>query len=272
MNKILISAIALALPAVASAQVQLISGYNFGQFLGGGAPSVDATTFDTIGSVGANFRLTSQAPASSGGGFVGNNSLPGNYSVSGGGRAYWDGTNGSSAYDFSSGVEIVSVVTGPNSVNSLTVQGYQMGVAGDDINQGLRTTLSNGRIAFAGIDTTGFTDYTPGSVLQSNLTFAASVTTPVTVNWFLNGSAVSFGSTVLSGATMTSYTVDLPAGFYGLTAANLVAEFSGAATIDNVQFNGLAAIPEPSTYAAILGLATFGVAALRRRKTAISLS
>lgn len=271
MNKILISAIALALPALASAQVQLMSGFNFGQFLGAGAPSVDATTFDTIGSVGANFRVTSQAPASSGGGFVGTNGLAGNYSVAGGGRAYWDGTNGSTTYDFTSGVQIVSANTGPNSVNSLTVQGYQMGVAGDDIGQGLRTNLANGRISFAGINTSDYIDYTPLNSLQSNLTFAAAVTAPVTVNWFLNGSAVSFGSTVLSGG-MASYTVDLPSGFYGLAAAQLVAEFSGSALIDNVQFNGLNAIPEPSTYAALIGFATFGVVALRRRKAALSLS
>lgn len=271
MNKIIISVIALALPALATAQVQLISGFNFGQFLGDGAPSVNAETFETIGSVGANYRLNNQAPASSGGGFVGNNSLPGDYSVAGGGRVYWDGTNGSSSYDFSNGVDIKSVFTGPNSVNGATVQMYTMAFAGDDIGQGLLTQIAGNRIAFAGIDTLAFVDYAPANALESNLTFAASVTSPVTVSWFLNGSAVSFGSTALAGSTLTSYSVDLPAGFYGISAAQLVAEFSGTATIDNVQFNG-AAIPEPSTYAAILGLATFGVVALRRRKNALSLS
>lgn len=272
MKKIIISAFALALPALASAQVQLISGFNFGQFLGAGAPSVDATTFDTIGSVGANFRLNSQAPASSGGGFVGANGLPGNYSVAGGGRAYWDGTNGSSAYDFSSGVQIVSVNTGPNSVNGLTVQGYSLAFAGDDIGQGLGTNLVGGRISFAGINTSSFLDYTPANALQSNLTFAAAAPgSPVTVNWFLNGSGVSFGSTLISGG-LQSYTLDLPAGFYGLASAQVVAEFSGTALIDNLQFNGLTAIPEPSTYAALISLATLGVVALRRRKAALSLS
>jgi hypothetical protein len=272
MKKVIISAFALALPALASAQVQLMSGFNFGQFLGAGAPSVDATTFDTIGSVGANYRLGSIAPASSGGGFVGTNSLPGNYSVAGGGRAYWDGTNGSTAYDFTSGVQIVSVNTGPNAVNGLTVQGYTMAFAGDDIGQGLGTNQANGRISFAGIDTSGFLDYTPGSPLHSNLTFAAAAaSTPVTVNWYVNGSGVSFGSTVISGG-LASYTVDLPSGFYGLASAQLVGEFSGSALLDNVQFNGLNAIPEPSTYAAIIGFATLGVVALRRRKAALSLS
>jgi hypothetical protein len=265
MKKVIISAFALALPALASAQVQLMSGFNFGQFLGAGAPSVDATTFDTIGSVGANFRLNSQAPASSGGGFVGNNSLPGNYSVAGGGRAYWDGTNGSSLYDFSSGVQIVSVNTGPNATNGMTVQGYTLAFAGDDIGQGLGTNLANGRISFAGINTSAFMDYTPAGAIQSNLTFAAAAaTTPVTVNWYLNGSGVSFGSTVISGG-LASSAVDLPSGFYGLSSAQLVGEFSGSALLDNVQFNGLTAIPEPSTYAALAGALIMGAVSLRRR-------
>jgi hypothetical protein len=44
---------------------------------------------------------------------------------------------------------------------------------------------------------------------------------------------------MLSGAAMTGYAVDLPAAFFGLTEARLVAQFSGIATIDNVQFNGV---------------------------------
>ena len=268
MKKILVTALALALPALASAQVQLMSGYNFGQFLGSGYPSLDGTTGDPVGSVGSNFRLNSQAPSASSGDFVGNNGLAGNYS-NGFGRAYWDGTNGSSSYDSAGGVQITAVNVGPNSVNGTTVQGYSLSLQGDGGNLALKTALNGGKLGFLQ-NTTGFTDYVPASSIESNLTFAASVTAPVTVNWFLNGSNVSFGSTSLSGTAMTSYTVDLPTGFYGLSAAQLVAEFSGAATLDNVQFNGaLAAIPEPSTYAAILGLATAGLVALRRRKIAL---
>ncbi|MCF7688773.1 MAG: PEP-CTERM sorting domain-containing protein [Cephaloticoccus sp.] len=67
---------------------------------------------------------------------------------------------------------------------------------------------------------------------------------------------------------MSVYAVDLPGGFYGLSSALLVGEFSGAATFDNVQFNGVSAVPEPSTYAAILGAMALGFVAIRRRRNA----
>lgn len=265
MKKILITALALALPALASAQVALMSGYNFGQFLGAGYPSLDGTTGDPVGSIGANFAGTSQAPSSSSGDIVGNNGTTGNYS-NGSGRLYWDGTNGSSAYDFSSGIQIVSTTAGgPNAVNGQTVHGYSLAFQGDNLNQKLTTNLNGGALAFVQ-NTLGYVDYIPVGPLDANLSFAASVTAPVTISWFLNGSATAFATTNLSGSTMATYTVDLPTGFYGLSAAKLVAQFSGAATLDNVQFNGmLVPVPEPSTYAAIFGLVVAGAVVLRRR-------
>ena len=97
-GRFLLCVLALALPAWSSAQVQLISGYNFGQFLGAGYPSLNGATGDPVTSVGSNFRLTTQAPNSSSGDFVGLNATVGNYS-NGFGRIYWDGTNGSSAFN-----------------------------------------------------------------------------------------------------------------------------------------------------------------------------
>ena len=275
MKKYLISLCALALPALATAQVQLMSGYNFGQFLGGGYPSLDGTTGDAVGSIGSNFRLTTQAPNSSSGDVVGNNGTTGNYS-NGFGRVYWDGTNGSSSYNFSGGVQIVATDVGFNSVNGQTVQGYSLGLQGDGLNLALTSTVSSNRIAFVQ-NTSGFADFDPtaftngaGVTSDANLTFAATASAGTnTITWFLNGSGTSFATTTLSGAgTMTSYSVDLPAGFYGLSGAQLVAEFSGTTTLDNVQFNGVSAIPEPSTYAAILGAAALGFVVIRRRQKA----
>lgn len=265
MKKILASVCVLALPALASAQVELVSGFNFGQFLSGGYPSLDGTTFEPAGSIGANYKGASIPPASSAGGAVGLAGTAGNYQVAGGGRLYWDGSFGSSAYDFTDGVSIVAAEVGGNSVGGEKVGGGSMAFDGDDLGLALQSTVVGGRIGFA-VNTAGFADYTPAGLLDANFKFAASVSAPVTINWYLNGSSTSFASTALSGASMTAYSLDLPAEFYGLSAAQLVAEFSGTATIDNVQING--AIPEPSTYAAILGLATLGFVALRRRKQA----
>lgn len=260
MNKLLASALILALPAVASAQVTLISGYNFGQFIGEGAPSLNGETFETVGFVGANWKTNVPPPASSSGDFVAANGLPGGFE-NGTGRLYWDGTAGSSVYALD-GTQITSLVVGPNAVNGATAAGQTLAFLGDGFNLGLQTSLANGTLAFVQ-DTSGFADYAPAGSQPANLTFAASVTAPVTVT-FTSG---AFSQQVnLSGGFGTIYSVDLPSSFYGQSAATLLATFSGTAILDNVQFNGVAAvIPEPSTYALILGAVSVGFVALRRR-------
>ncbi len=189
--------------------------------------------------------MATQAPNSSSGDFVGNNGLTGNFS-NGFGRLYWDGSNGSSNYNIAGGVQITATSVGPNSVNGATVQGYNLAQQGDGLNLALTTNVANNRVAFVQ-NTSGFLDFNPtdftngpGVGSDANLTFAASVTTPVTISWYLSGSATPFATTSLSGVGMAAYSVDLPASFYGQNASTLVAQFSGTATIDNVQFNGIA--------------------------------
>jgi autotransporter-associated beta strand protein len=251
MRKYIVSIILWSLPVLSFAQIQLMSGYNFGQFLGGGPPSLNGETFDFVGSIGSNFRVDVQAPNDSDGGFVGNNSLTGGY-TNGYGTLYWDGSNGSSSYDYSGGVELFVADVGVNAVNGATVQGYNIGAQGDSLNLALTTAVANNRLAFVQ-NTTGFSDYDPAAhedgvnVNDGNLTFAAAVNSPVTVNWYLNGSDTPFATTNLSGSDLTVYAVDLPDGFYDLAAANVVAEFSGTATIDNVQFNGFLGEPPPTS-------------------------
>lgn len=271
MKKSLLLSFALALPLAASAQVQLISGYNFGQFLGGGAPSLDGTTGDTVGSVGANWAGTNAPPLESGGGYVGSNALTGDYS-NGTGRAYWDGSNGSTAFSLN-GTGIVAVDVGANAINGRNVYNTQMFLVGDDLNLAL-STGGAGSLAFV-TNTIGFTDYNPDSFApvglgnDANFTFAAS--TPganVTINWLIDGA--TFASTVISGSTFSAYSVDLPLSFYGDASATLVAQFGGSVMLDNVQFNGVtaSAIPEPSTYAMMAGGLALGIAVFRRRQAA----
>jgi len=265
MKKVIFAAFALALPALASAQAQLMSGYNFGQFVQEGYPALDGGTFDPVGSIGANWKVGSIPPTSSSGDQVAGVGGAGNYS-NGSGRLYFDGSNGSTRYNLTGGVEISLLAGTANSINAASASFGSIGVQGDNQNLRLTTNLAGGQLAFVQ-DTSGYTDYTPAGTLDANFSFAASVTAPVTVNWFLNGSGISFASTSLTGSSFAAYQVDLPSGFYGLSAANLVGQFTGAATLDNVQFNGLLQpIPEPSTWAAILAAATMGLLALRRRQ------
>lgn len=267
MKKILITAIALALPALASAQVQLMSGYNFGQFLGAGYPSLDGTTGDPVGSIGSNFTHGINAPASSSGQFVGNNGLTGDYS-NGTGRVYFNGSFGSSSYNTSNGVSIVATDVGfVNATNGLTVTGANMSALGDDLNLSLTSAVSGNSISFVQ-NTSLWSDYV-GPV--ANLTFAAASQLGSTINWSLLGFGAVASTNVASGGNYAVYSVDLPAFFFGAAASQLSAQLGGTVSIDNVQFNAVAtAIPEPSTYAAIIAALTLGVVAIRRRKSVVA--
>lgn len=243
MKKLLLTAVALALATASFAQVEFISGYNFGQFIGAGAPSLDGTTGDSVGSIGANWTRTTPPPLESGGGYIGTNGLTGNFS-NGTGRLYWDGSNGSTAFD-TTGFGIVAVDVGANSINGRNVYNTQMFLGGDDLNLALGTGGA-GRLAFV-TSTLGYSDYnpdsfanagSPGTVNDSNLTFAAS--TPgadVTITWFIGTTQIA--TTVVSGSVFRVYAVDLPPAFYGLDTSQLIAQVGGNVVLDNIQFNGV---------------------------------
>jgi hypothetical protein len=253
MKKILLTAFARALPALASAQVQLMSVYNFGQFLGSGPATLNTTTFANASSVGSNFRLNSQPPSSS----------SGNNALAGGGPG--DYSNGFGRLNFNFANTTVAE-TGPNSSNSATVQGSNLALQGDEI--GLALTLSSQTFSFVQ-NTTGYVDFTPGAGVLKNLSFAAVSDAGATISWSLLGGSTFGSTTIAAGPTFSGssiYSVDLPAQFYGQSSVTLVGVVTGTFTIDNVQFNG--AIPEPSTYAAMIGALTFGLVALRRRRAA----
>lgn len=102
----------------------------------------------------------------------------------------------------------------------------------------------------------------------------------VTINWFYSVNAgvtqVDTGlKSVFNTNTFSNSLVD----FSSITALNgqaniyligQVVEANAAAVLnlDNIAVYGVAAIPEPSTYAAILGLVSMGIVGLRRRKNA----
>jgi len=254
MKKILLASLVAIAPVIASAQVQLISGYNFGQFLGAGAPAIDGDTFEDDGFIGANWAHSSPPPLSS----SGDNTPTEPYS-NGTGTVFWNGTAGSSSLLASN--SIVAFDNPSFSLNAMTVTGTNMALVGDHGGANMALDVQGAFSVGFRQDMAGFAE-----AGANDLTFAAqAASAPITIDWVFNSSVVA---STLVGTSWAVYTVDLPTGFYG-ALSDLTATFSGAGRLDNVQFNGqLAAIPEPSTYAAILGACTLGFVMIRRRRQA----
>ena len=94
----------LALPAAASAQVSLIAGWNFGQFIGNTVPSTNGLTGEAIGSIPSNYAgFTRPGPATSGPEQAGISATP--FSA-GTGVISWDGSNGSDAWQYVDGTAV----------------------------------------------------------------------------------------------------------------------------------------------------------------------
>lgn len=98
-----------------------------------------------------------------------------------------------------------------------------------------------------------------------------------TINWSysINGgtNVTSLGSSTAISSGATQYTVDLSAitGLNNNVDAVIIGQFAGvtSAQFDNVQILGTAtAIPEPSAFAALAGVAALGLVAARRRRSA----
>lgn len=274
MKKLLLASLVAIAPAVASAQVQLVSGFNFGQFIGSGAPATDGTTGEPVGFISSNFGPGTQPGDADSGVFHANNAIATPYSA-GSSILYFDGSNGSTAFDFAGGTDLSVIERGsPVPVNSQTVNSLiQMALPGDVNNAGLRVTGGLLGKSFSIVtDTAAWADFAPADFTQSNdfnFTFAAYALTggSGTVQFSLNG--VSLGGPInVLGGEYQAFNLDLPANFYGQSTATLVATVTGDLAFDHIQINGLTAIPEPSTYAAILGAAGLVGAMILHRKRA----
>ena len=186
---------------------------------------------------------------------------------------YYDGTNGSSAFDFAGGTDLLVIQRGSGiTVNDQTVNPViSMAFAGDDFNNGLQVNGASPMSFSIVTDTTGYIDFNPADVSlpnDFNFTFAAyAVTGSGSVQFSLDGVNVGSAFNVLGGEYQ-AFNLDLPENFYGDADATLVATVTGNVAFDHIQINGLTAIPEPSTYAAILGAAALGFAMYRRRQVA----
>ena len=256
----------VVLPVAASAQVELIAGWNFGQFISSIVPSTDGTTGDAVGFIPSNFTGTQRpGPGSSGPEHI----IAGDSSTFslGSGIISWDGSNGSHVWSFAdgSGVYVDNNPETYSSVNGGLVTSNDL-AAGQTSNFQLRFTSSGGVEDFAiTVDTSGYADYDDGAYSQTNdynFSFAASGSG--SVSFFYGGLPV--GTSIGVTATETAYNVDLPGIFYGNASSTLIARISGAVTFDNIQINGVQAVPEPSTCAALAGLAGLASVMVRRRR------
>jgi hypothetical protein len=272
MNKknIAIAALVCAFSAVsnATAQVELIAGWNFGQFVGPGVPSTDPVNYDQVTSVTSNFSGTTRPSPEDGGAYRAGNAGTG-FFTSGTGVldfAAWTGHDGTSttlggvtAFEVGS----IEAANGSN-VNGVTI------FNGDDNNAQLRFTAGAGITDFTvSLNTSAYGDYAPADYTQtndSNLTIAAYKASgaSASIEWFFNGS--SLGSVTTSSANPAAFSIDLPASFYGLNSAVLTGRVTGDITIDHLQINGVSAIPEPSSFAMIAAFAGLATAGLRRRR------
>ncbi len=273
MNKsiVLTTAIcALTVASSATAQVKLIAGWNFGQFVGAGAPSTDPANYNLVTSVTSNFSGTTRPSPEDGGVYRAGNSGSG-FFTSGTGVldfAAWDPHMGTTVTP--GGVTVFEVFSieaaNGDNVNGVTI------FNGDDNNAQLRFTAGNGVTDFTvSLNTVGFGDYAPADFTQtndSNLTVAAYKNTgaSASIEWFFNGS--SLGSVTTSSANAAGFSIDLPVSFYGQSNATLTGRVTGDITIDHLQINGVAvsAIPEPSSYAIIAAFFGLATAGLRRRR------
>jgi hypothetical protein len=274
MKKLHAFAVAASLGAASTlaAQVQLVAGWDFGQFVFPGMSSTDPVNYSDAGYISANYSESANfSPVAS--------HEEGVPVSSGTGAIYWDGSHSSSVFTASFDGQIQgapgagltnAAMPGTNVVGAATFARNLSNGDSDPYSHALQVDIaSTMNLAFV-IDMTGFEDYAPASYGNvANFSFAASSNTGASIEWFFNGT--SLGTSNITNGDLTgfsTYTVDLPANFYG-AENTLVAQISGGRVIfDNVQSVGLAAspIPEPSSFAALAGLAGLGFAAGRRRR------
>lgn len=250
---------ALLLPLAAQAQETTLAGWTFSQFLGQGAPSVNAQTFDSVDSIVATYRGNiNPVSAQVDGIIVGSQS----------GTGYTDPTIGTwsfSAFNINDGVDVIADSVGVNTLNatnSTTLDGKQMHLTDS---QGMMLTF-NGKNKLWTIQVNNTAGYYQAS--GADFTFAARGNAgPATVEWLFNNTV--FATTTVSAGSFESYQTELPVGFYGngQIQGRLTADSVGTVSFDNVQINA-SAIPEPSSLAAIAGIAGLFLATGRRRRSA----
>ncbi len=259
MKNIVIKGVAaLLLPIAAQAQQTTLAGWTFSQFLGQGAPSVNGQNFESVDSIVATYRGNiNPVSAQVDGIIVGQQS----------GTGYTDPTIGTwsfSSFNINDGVDVIADSAGVNTLNatnSTTLDGKQMHLTDS---QGMMLTF-NGKNKLWSIQVNNTAGYTNAS--GADFTFAARGNGGnATVEWLFDSTV--FATTTVTSGSFESYQTELPVGFYGngQIQGRLTAGSAGTVSFDNVQVNA-SAVPEPSSFAAIAGIAGLALASSRRRRS-----
>jgi hypothetical protein len=255
--------LAAVVSSSASAQVELIAGWNFGQFLGAGSPSTDGTSGDPIGFIASNYSGSVRPGIGDSGPERFGGSDPSAFSTGTGVLSFsgWDFVNGTD-------VKVVELAPDFSSINTALANGLLI-TSGDPNAASLRFTAGSVTDFTISVNTSAFVDFAPGDYAQPNdfnMTlsgYKASGAGAASIEWLFQGSPIGTSST--SSGTFVAFNLDLPANFYGQTNAVLTGRVTGDIVIDNVQINGVA-IPEPASFGTLAALAGLAFAGSRRRR------
>lgn len=244
----------------ASAQQSLVAGWDFNNYVGDGFGLIDGTTFAPVNTLDANY--SSYDPTFGAG-----------QEANAFGTLYYDGQFGSDTQNTAlSAADAIRPTTG--NLNSglflgqlygqdynlntvMTAEGYDF--AGSlSLQMGNPTAGFGFKVVFAANAPTAMTDW--------EMSFAGIrglVANPeaITVEFSTDGSTWGAAETFNLGASEAPFTTTVKS----VLSQNAYFRVSGNAqsAIDNV---GIAAVPEPSSFAALAGLLALGFTALRRRR------
>lgn len=243
------------IPLAASAEIDLVAGWDFGQFAFDGYAITSPTDFTIQTFIPSNFSGANN--------FNPTETHDDNDAAVSSGRGTINWSQGAADAQ-----QVYGSASGSGTSNVTMVD-----FAGTSMSNGFSDPVGNA-LVFENFSTQSFTinvnltdyiDFT-GS---ANLSFAAFADAPIVIDWLINGTPLT--TNVAGTGAYAVYTVDLPGSAYG-TNAVITATITGNAKlgIDNLQINGEyspAAVPEPSTYAALAGVMAVAVAGLRRRRS-----
>ena len=236
-------ALLLALPLTQAAEVELVSGFNFGQFIFVGEPTTDALNGTVAKSIKSNFAGDTAPGPEDSGYYKLQNNIEESFSA-GVATLYWNGTHDSDSWTHDTGVSVYEHGS-LQAVNHTLVNDRNMFI-GDDTNFALRFTSGTKNEFSLVVNTDGWSDFDPAAFDQPNdynFTFSAFAHSgsSAVIEWFLDG--VSIGSFTARSGDHQPFNLDLPSSFYGNNSATLVARVTGDLVIDNIQINGVAAQP-----------------------------
>lgn len=224
--------------------VELIAGWNFGQFVTSGIPTTNPETYEPVTSITSNYTGTTSPSPEDGGVYRAQNAGSGFFSA------------GTGVLDFSSwiphdgtsptpGGVTVFEVTNIEAANGTIVTGRNM-FGGDDNNAQLRFTSGQTTDFTLSLSTSGYSDFDPSAYFQDNdfnLTLAAYKFSgaSASIEWYYDGIAI--GNTTTSSQNPAAFNIDLPSNFFGKSNAVLTGRVTGDIAIDHLQINGIRATP-----------------------------